>query len=171
MAHGFDNMSAGFSKILSGQNANPATVQLLKSAGFSDQNANLAHDCIGIFGTMTVSGSIVQNIAQSTRSNVLSNLSNESIVKWPSPANGRYAINGIEYTIHALERMAPRGLIQRGTEIVSRGIPPSVVENAIRFGAKTLGNTPQEIVHTFENVRVVTNLDATIVITVITIGK
>jgi len=60
---------------------------------------------------------------------------------WPSPANGRAIVNGIEYTTHALERMAPRGLIQRGTEIISRGVPPSVVENAIKFGTKTSGNT------------------------------
>ncbi|MFY7842927.1 MAG: hypothetical protein ACOVOR_02815 [Rhabdochlamydiaceae bacterium] len=77
---------------------------------------------------------------------------------------------GIEYTTHALERMAPRGLIQSGREIISRGVPPSVVENTINFGTKTLGNTPQEIVHVFENVRVVTNLDSTKVITVITTG-
>lgn len=92
-------------------------------------------------------------------------------LKWPSPAKGRSVVNGIEYTAHALERMAPRGLIQSGTGIISRGVPPSVVENAINFGTKTLGNTPQEIVHVFENVRVVTNLDATKVITVITTGK
>ena len=94
-----------------------------------------------------------------------------SQLKWPSPAKGRSVVNEIEYTTHALERMAPRGLIQSGTEVISRGVPPSVVDNAIRFGAKTLGNTPQEIVHMFENVRVVTNLDATKVITVITVGK
>ena len=79
--------------------------------------------------------------------------------------------NGRWYAEHALERMAPRGLIQKGTEIVSRGVPTSVVENAIEFGTKTMGNTPQEIIHTFENVRVITNSDATRIITVITIGK
>ena len=94
-----------------------------------------------------------------------------SQLQWPSPAKGRSVVNSIEYTTHALERMAPRGLIQSGTEVISRGVPPSVVENAINFGSKTLGNTPQEIVHAFENVRVVTNLDATRVITVITTGK
>ena len=90
---------------------------------------------------------------------------------WPSPAKGRSVVNSIEYTTHALERMPPRGLIQSGTEVISRGVPPSVLENAINFGSKTLGNTPHEIIHTFENVRVVTNLDATKVITVITTGK
>jgi RHS repeat-associated protein len=88
--------------------------------------------------------------------------------RWPSPAKGRSIINGIEYTTHALERMSPRGLIQNGNEIVGRGVPPSVVENAIKFGAKTMGNTPHEIVHRYENVRVVTNLSSNRVITVIT---
>jgi hypothetical protein len=64
--------------------------------------------------------------------------------------------------------MSPRGLIQSGTEIVSRGVPPSAVENAINFGSKSMGNTPGEIVHIFENVRVVTNAEGTRVITVIT---
>jgi hypothetical protein len=36
---------------------------------------------------------------------------------------------------------------------------------------KPPGNTANEIVHIFENVRVVTNLDCTRVITVITTGK
>jgi hypothetical protein len=67
--------------------------------------------------------------------------------------------------------MSPRGLIQKGTEVFSRGIPPSVVENTIKFGVKSLGNTPNEMVHTLENVRVVTNLESTRVITVIRIGK
>jgi hypothetical protein len=92
-------------------------------------------------------------------------------LRWPSASNGRSLINGIEYTTHALERMSPRGLIQNGTEIVSRGVPPLVVENAISFGSKSVGKTSQELVHTFENVRVVTNSDSTRVITVITTGR
>lgn len=67
--------------------------------------------------------------------------------------------------------MAPYGLIQKGKEMYSRGVPPSVVEHAIKFGVKSPGNTPQEIVHVFENVKVVTNLDATRVVTVIKKGK
>jgi hypothetical protein len=58
-----------------------------------------------------------------------------------------------------------------GAARLRSGESPSVVENAINFGSKTLGNTPDEIVHTFENVRVVANLDATRVIIVITTGK
>lgn len=86
-------------------------------------------------------------------------------LKWPSPAKGRTIINGIEYTIHSLERMSPRGIIHSGTDIIGRGVPPSVVENAIKFGVKTTGKTSQEIVHTYENVQVVTNLDATSTLT------
>jgi len=54
---------------------------------------------------------------------------------------------------------------------MSRGIPPSVIENAINFGKKIPGNTSEEIVHIFENIRVVTNSNATKVITVISVGK
>jgi hypothetical protein len=90
---------------------------------------------------------------------------------WPSASGGPQVVNGFEYTIHALERMSPKGLIQKGNEIVSRGIPPSVVQNAIKFGAKNPGNTADEIVYTFENVRVVTNSETTRVITVINTGR
>jgi hypothetical protein len=90
---------------------------------------------------------------------------------WPAASEGRQVVNGVEYTTHALERMSPQGLIQSGTEMVSRGVPPSVVENAIKYGSKIQGNTASEVVHVFENVRVVTNPEATRVITVITTGR
>ncbi len=90
---------------------------------------------------------------------------------WPSPGAGRQVIGGIEYTTHALERMAPKGLIQKGTEIVSRGVPTSVVENAIRYGKVSPGNTSAEVVRTYENVKVVTNPEGTRVITVIKTGE
>jgi hypothetical protein len=90
---------------------------------------------------------------------------------WPAPSAGRVVINGIEYTTHALERMAPVGVIQKGTEVVSRGIPPSVVEHAIQYGTKAAGNEPGTIVHVFQNVTVVTNNAANRVITVIKTGR
>jgi RHS repeat-associated protein len=65
------------------------------------------------------------------------------------------------YTRHAVERMMPVGL-------GGRGVPPTVVENAIQFGTKTEGKFGRTI-HTFENVRVITEKD--IVISVIKIGK
>lgn len=49
-------------------------------------------------------------------------------------------------------------------------MPPSIVENASEFGAKTLGNKPGTLVHTFENVTVVTNSASKVVITVIKMG-
>ena len=90
---------------------------------------------------------------------------------WPAPNGARQIVNGIEYTHHALQRMAPYGLVQRGIEIYSRGIPPSVVEHAIEYGTKTPGNTPGVVLHTFEQVVVVTNAAGTRVITVIGTGR
>jgi RHS repeat-associated protein len=90
---------------------------------------------------------------------------------WPAASGGRTVVNGIEYTTHALERMQPVGTIMKGTTSFSRGIPPSVVENAIKFGKVTPGNTAAEVVRTFENVRVITNPQGTRVISVIKIGN
>lgn len=90
---------------------------------------------------------------------------------WPAASGGKTVINGIEYTKHALERMQPVGTIMKGTESVSRGVPPSVVENAIKYGKVTPGNTSREVIRSFENVRVVTNPQGTRVITVIKTGN
>ena len=80
-------------------------------------------------------------------------------------------MNGIEYTNHALERMSPVGLIQKGTDVVSRGVPPSVVENAVKFGKVSPGNSTAEVVRTYENIRVITNPEGTRVITVYKTGN
>jgi hypothetical protein len=85
---------------------------------------------------------------------------------WPAANNGRIIINGIEYTTHALERMQPMGTIIKGKELYSRGLPPSVIENAIKNGTVSAGNTLDEVVRTFENVKVVTNPSGNKVITV-----
>lgn len=50
-------------------------------------------------------------------------------------------------------------------------MPSQVVENAIKFGKMSPGNTAAEVVRTFENVRVVTNPAGTRVITVIKKGN
>ncbi len=89
---------------------------------------------------------------------------------WPAASGGRQVVNGIEYTTHALERMSPVGLIQKGTDVVSRGVPPSVVENAIKFGKVSPGNSAAEVVRTYDNVRVITNPEGTRVISVIKTG-
>lgn len=95
---------------------------------------------------------------------------NASRSLWPSPG-GSKLVDGIKYTDHALKRMAPVGLLQKGNQIVSRGVTPSVVKHAIQNGAKSSGNRPGTVVHTFENVRVVTNKAADRVITVIKTGR
>lgn len=90
---------------------------------------------------------------------------------WPAASAGPAVINGITYTTHALEAMSPRGLIQRGREIVSMGVPPSVVENAVEFGRKLPGSATGTVRHVFDNVVVVTNEAASRVITVWTTGR
>ena len=77
---------------------------------------------------------------------------------WPAPWYGRQIINGIEYTKHALERMTPVGL-------GGRGIPPSVVENAIRYGIAFPGKDPGTMAWVYENVMVITDLAGRLVIT------
>lgn len=89
---------------------------------------------------------------------------------WPAASGGRSIINGIEYTAHALERMQPVGTIMKGTASFSRGVPPSVIENAIKYGVVTEGRTAAEVVRTFENVKVITNREGTRVISVIKLG-
>ncbi len=75
----------------------------------------------------------------------------------------RVTINGITYTKHALERMKPSGF-------GGRGVPPSAVENAIRFGEVHLGREPGTLVFIYENVTVVTNEAGNLVITVVKTG-
>lgn len=131
-------------------------------------NAGRIEEEVAAFGK---AGRVAEQVVAAERFFVASEGVKNISPAWPSATAGRQVINSIEYTTHALERMAPKGLIQKGTEMVSRGVPPSVVENAIRFGVKSPGNSASEIVHIFENVRVVTNPEATRVITVITTGQ
>ncbi len=86
----------------------------------------------------------------------------KNAIKWPSQFAGSQVINGITYTGHALERMEPVGF-------GGRGIPPSVVENAIKYGEKTVGKSG-EIIHTYENVTVATNQTSDVVFTVYKTG-
>ncbi len=90
---------------------------------------------------------------------------------WPAASDGRTVLNGIEYTTHALERMQPVGTIIKDGAMFSRGIPPSAVENAVKLGQITPGNSASEVVRTFENVRVITDPAGTRVISVIKIGN
>ena len=92
-------------------------------------------------------------------------LASSSPTLWPAASSAPLSMGGTVFTTHALERMSPHGLIQRGTEMVSRGIPPSVVFNAIAHGAKSIGSHPGTIRHTYENVVVITTAGARRVIT------
>jgi len=85
------------------------------------------------------------------------------ISAWPASWYGRQIIHGIEYTVHALEHMMPVGF-------GGRGVPPSAVENAIRFGTTFPGKEPGTVVHVYENLMVVTDVLGKTVITVIKTG-
>jgi len=89
---------------------------------------------------------------------------------WLPAEGGDKVINGVTYKTHALERMQPVGTILKGEEMVSRGVPTSAVENALKYGKISPGNTSKEVVRTFENVKIVTNPEGTKVITVIKTG-
>lgn len=67
--------------------------------------------------------------------------------------------------------MQPVGTIMKGATSYSCGIPPSVVENAVKFGKVTPENTAAEVVRTFDNVRVITNPAGTRIISVFKIGN
>ncbi|VTU24079.1 Cell wall-associated polypeptide CWBP200 [Variovorax sp. PBL-H6] len=95
----------------------------------------------------------------------------EAMSLWPAASGGRTVVNGLEYTTHALERMQPVGTIIKEGAMFSRGVPPSAVENAVRLGNVTPGNSAAEVVRTFENVRVITNPEGTRIISVIKIGN
>jgi RHS repeat-associated protein len=146
--------TSGFSRILEGGNAGLTT----------DWTAQFA---IGsaIGGLMkAVGGGIGALIGHETRRDAAVAAGSEAASLWPGQGTGRFIIRGIEYTEHAIERMAPRGL-------GGRGVPVSVVENTIKNGTKSAGSQPGTVIHIFENVRVVTNQAANRVITVITTGR
>ena len=95
-----------------------------------------------------------------------------SDINWPSPENGSTILNGVEYSEHALARMAPKGnkFVQKSGDVIEgRGIPPSVVENAIKNGSKT-PSYDNAVLHAYQNVKVVTNQSFDKVRSVITIS-
>ncbi len=96
-------------------------------------------------------------------------------VEWDMPEKGKI-INGRYYTKHALERMAPdtpqirAELEKRATElgykrgsekfieyVKPRGIPPSVVENAIKSATPEKGNTADTFVCLTDEIKVIIN--------------
>ncbi|WP_200898011.1 RHS repeat-associated core domain-containing protein, partial [Arsukibacterium sp. MJ3] len=75
----------------------------------------------------------------------------------PKPRNAPESINGRDYSGHAIDRMQ------------ERGFTPSVIENALQNGARTVGNKPNTslFTDTVNKFRVVTNSETGNVITVI----
>ena len=65
--------------------------------------------------------------------------------------NSPAKINEINYSGHAIDRMQ------------GRGVPPSAVENAIKNGTKSPGNTAGTTVHVSSDVKVVTNSDGKVI--------
>jgi RHS repeat-associated protein len=72
------------------------------------------------------------------------------------PINSADTVNGVDYSGHALDQMA------------NRGIPPSVVDNALQTGESFPGNTAAETVHydPVNNISVVTDTQSGMVVTV-----
>lgn len=106
-------------------------------------------------------------------------------ITWTMPESGKI-INGRLYTKHALERMAPDTIevrailsnraIQKGhlpgtkpfnDYVNPRGIPPSVVEDAIKYGTKSIGRKPNTFDFTSTDVIVTVNDKTGAVVTVI----
>ncbi len=110
-------------------------------------------------------------------------------IGWSMPKGGG-TIGGRKYSEHALERMAPNTpevraelttrAYQRATEsglkpgtkeyndfinkqVDPRGVTPSVVENTIKNGTKTSGNTQGTSVYQSDKVTVVTNSNGDVV--------
>ncbi|SDC97487.1 hypothetical protein SAMN04488112_1254 [Melghirimyces thermohalophilus] len=94
---------------------------------------------------------------------------------WDMPKGGG-AIDGREYSEHALERMAPdtievrakleRRAVEKGLKpgtkefknyVDPRGIPPSVVEDTIKNVKPVTGNRPKTLKYDGENATVITN--------------
>lgn len=140
--------------------ANPAAEEEIQSTVTNPNTQNVVQKTVQ---TVTQNAPAEQKAVQ-TATNLSQAVNKISL--WPASGNGPQVINGIRYTTHALESMAPSGLIQKGTEIISNGVPPSVVENAIQYGEVLPGSQPGTIQHIYENVTVVTDLFSSRVITV-----
>jgi hypothetical protein len=105
----------------------------------------------------------------------------DKTAKWDMPTSGK-KIDGRYYTKHALERMAPDTLqiraelesraIKNGYPrfssqfnkyIQPRNIPPSVVENVIKYGAQEINGAKGTLTHILDGIKVVTNIAGDVV--------
>lgn len=89
----------------------------------------------------------------------------------PPADRGQVIINNVRYAWHALARMAPVGTrwwdpVKR-VYIEGRGVPTSVVQNAILYGQRIAADAPDKIWLVYENVNVLMNTATNTVITVL----
>jgi hypothetical protein len=70
-----------------------------------------------------------------------------------SPGTPSRVVNGIDYSGHAFDQMRNRGLV------------PSVVENALRTGTRTPGNTPgtQVVTDSVNSVKIIINSNGRVI--------
>src|SRR5690606_15012034 len=87
---------------------------------------------VGLFGVGRLTPKIIHLVYQLAGPAYAYAQQSSGTSSWPSPWNGRQVVNGITYSIHALEQMMPVGF-------GGRGVPPSVVQNAINFGVQSAG--------------------------------
>ena len=113
---------------------------------------------IGLFGVGKLTPQIVRLAYQLAGPAYIYTTNSNGISLWPSPWNGRQIVNGINYSVHALEQMMPVGL-------GGRGIPPSVIENALNVGVQSAGSQPDTMRYTIDNVVVVWNYVENLVVT------
>ncbi|WP_431023858.1 DUF637 domain-containing protein [Halomonas sp. H5] len=111
-----------------------------------------------------VSGrTVIDNVGPSPRTPVgrLGQQTNFPNPNAPAPRNSPTTINGRDYSGHAIDRMQ------------ERGFTPSVIENAIKSGARSEGNKPNTTVFADggNKLRVIINSETGRVITVIGGGK
>jgi hypothetical protein len=111
------------------------------------------------------------HIVDSAAKNVPASWGHWSDLKKVQLGQKEYAeVGNLLYKQHAIERMAPNGLIQQGNNIYSRGVPTIVVEHAVNHGIKNPGQYANTVEHVFENVTVITDGAHKIVHTVIKKG-
>lgn len=72
--------------------------------------------------------------------------------------NGQYyaVIDGRLYSQHACERLVPSYLMQAGAQVQGRGVPPSYVEEAIKYGSSSYQSNGT-ILYTNGSLKVVVN--------------
>jgi hypothetical protein len=133
------------------------TAQWLVLRFYSSESADL------LLRAQTLNGQAPGTVLTAGNSNGLSLLFPAQLY-WPGPGEGSQTINGIVYSSHALDRMMPVGL-------GGRGVPPLVVQNTLINGEIRSSIVVDRLIFTYENVRVIYDTNAGLVISVIKIGR